>query len=211
MVMLLPFVSFSQRNFYRYSLGFGAGLTKNQGDLPNSSSKDLISANMDYFFSPYIQSGLEIQSGKFYGAAPDSRFYQNHFKSLFFVTRVHAGQFMRQRGYPIGAKAVIQNIVKGIYGGAGLGVIASNQKNIFRDMNNASTYGANKSTDAAIPVTLGIDNSGFDSRIITGISYQGHFALGDQLDGYSPAGSKRDFYSAVTLSVKFRFGTVGVY
>ncbi len=211
MVMLLPFLTFSQRNYYKFSFGLGAGLTKNQGDLPSSSSKDLVSANADYFFSPYVQSGLEMQSGKFYGAGNDSRFYQNHFKSLFFVTRVHAGQFMRQRGYPTGSKAIVQNIVKGVFAGTGVGIVASNQKNIFRDINNESTYGADKSIDPAIPVTIGIDNSGFDSRLITGISYQAHFTMGDQLDGYSPAGSKRDFYSAVTLSVKFRFGAVGIY
>jgi len=211
MVMLLPFIAFSQRNFERFSIGIGGGITRNQGDLSRPQSKDLITGNFDYFISPYIQTGIEFQSGKIYGNEISSRYYQNHFKSFFFLIRVHAGQFMRQRGYPTGEKATFNNLLKGIYAGTGIGAVLSNQKKIYRDAGDIDTFGSDKNFDAAIPAVIGVDNSGFNSKVITGISYQGHFALSDQLDGYSPSGSKKDYYSAVVVSVKLRLGPVGVY
>ena len=209
MATLLSFSVLAQKNFQRFSLGIGGGISRNAGDLANPDSKGLFTGNVDYFISPYIQTGLEFQSGKLYGES-NSNFYQSNFNALLLLGKVHAGQFMRTREVPVGMEALLWNSLKGLYAGTGIGGIYCNQRNITQSGLN---YGksSRKMLDAAVPVVLGIDNSGFNSRFITGLAYQGHFALSDQIDGYEASGTKKDFYSTFVVSFKVRLGPMGIY
>lgn len=203
MATLLSFTAIAQKNFQRFSLGIGGGITRNSGDLSNPASQRLLAASCDYFINPYIQTGLEVQSGKMHGQI-GSNFYQNNFSSLLLLGKVHAGQFMRRRGVPVGMEALLWNSAKGLYAGSGIGAILSSRKNVYDNS-------TGNRTDAVVPVALGIDNSGFNSRFITGFAYQGHFALSDQIDGPISSGKSKDFYSTFVVSFKIRLGPLGIY
>jgi len=209
MVALLPLFSFAQQNFERFSLGLGGGITRNSGDLASSSSKSLLTGNADYFLSPYIQTGLELQTGKI-SAESNSSVYQNSFTSVLWINKIHAGQFMRLREVPIKWRAVMVNTLKGLYTGAGIGATLTSQKNIS-GVNALQESRKNSSIGAVVPITFGLDNSGFNERFITGIAYQGHFALSDKFDGYASSGTNKDYYSTFVISFKMRLGPLGVY
>ncbi|WP_256012443.1 hypothetical protein [Desertivirga xinjiangensis] len=210
---LLSFISVAQRNFYHLSAGLGGGITQNQGDLNSPEAKSLLTGSVDYYFSPYINTGIELQFGKLYGQETKSyyRFYQNHYKSALLITKVHMGQFITSRRIPVGNKAHLMNVFKGIYAGTGIGFIANHQKGIYREEQNRTTGGSNKNNDVIIPFTFGIDNSASNSRFITGIGYQAHFAMNDQIDGYYGSENRGDFYSTLVVSLKMKFGPLGIF
>lgn len=212
-VVLIPLLSSAQRNFYRLSAGIGGGMTQNQGDLNSPKPQSLVLGTLDYHFSPYIYSGLEVQAGRIAGTETEryGRQYQNNFITTLFLTKIHAGQFIRRRGFATGTEAIVLNTIKGIYAGSGIGLIANNQKKIFRDQNNYLTSGSSQNIEGVLPLTIGIDNSAFYSRYIIGLGYQAHFAMGDQLDGYSTRGSNTDFYSTLVLTLRMKFGPYGIY
>lgn len=216
-VLLISFFSKSliaQKNFHKFSIGAGGGITHIRGDLNSAQSKQLLLGNTDYYLTPFVHGGLEAQIGKISGQDPSGeRYFQNDFKAIQISGKIHLGQFMsREAGsiaYPY--KTLLINTIKGIYVGAGGGIIKNNQTQIFRDPYNKSTLGTNNNKEIYFPLSVGIDNSGFNRKIIAGIRYQGNYVLGDQVDGYYRSGSRNDFYSTITLNVKYKFGPVGIF
>ena len=208
-VLALPFQLFAQRNFHRFSIGAGAGLTHSMGDVKGSQARKLLSGTADYYLTPFLHGGVEVQIGNMSGLeASNNRYFNNSFKAVIVNAKIHLGQFMNDNDYHSGA---VEKLSKGLFIGTGAGIIKNNQTEIYRQAGNQLTNGLNNNKDVFFPFSAGLDNSGFHNRIIAGIRYQYNYALGDQVDGYSRSGSRNDVFSNVTLNLKYRFGKKGVW
>ena len=211
-LLITPLLLSAQRNFHRFSIGAGAGLTDSRGDLSSSQFKRLYVGSAEYYFTPYVAGVLEAQAGTLSGHDySNNRYFNNSFKAGLASMKVYAGQFMDHYRGAFDSKTNFKRTMEGTFISAGAGMIKNNQTQIYRQNNNPLFQGSNSNKDIFIPVGVGIDNSGFNSRVIAGIRYQYNFVLGDQVDGYSMPGSRNDMYNTFTFSVKYKFGPKGIY
>lgn len=210
LLCFLPSLIYAQKNFHKLSIGAGGGITNNRGELNSPQNKQLLIGTADYYLTPFLHGGIEAQMGTISGRETSySRHFQNDFKALILSAKLHLGQFMNNM--PDNRNTLLINTVKGVYAGLGTGVIKNSQQQIYRDSNNQLTRGTNNNKEIFVPVSVGIDNSGFHSRLIAGLRYQANYVLGDQLDGYYSAGSRNDFYSNISVTLKYKFGPTGIF
>lgn len=209
-LLFLPSLIYAQQNFHKLSIGAGGGITSNRGELNSPQKKELIIGTADYYLTPFLHGGIEAQLGKMSGQETSyNRYFENNFKALIVSAKLHLGQFMNNS--PANRNTLLTNAVKGVYAGLGTGVIKNSQQQIYRDKNNRLTMGTNSNKEIFVPVSVGIDNSGFQSRLIAGLRYQANYVLGDQVDGYYSAGSRNDFYSNISITLKYKFGPMGIF
>lgn len=209
LIVLFPLLLSAQRNFHRFSIGAGAGLTQSRGDVKGSPTSKLINASADYYLTPFLHGGLELQTGNLTGLdATNIRYFNNNFKAIITSVKIHLGQFLKDDDYRSG---LVEKTVRGLFIGSGAGIIKNNQTEIYRQRDNPLTNGLNNNKDVFVAFSAGIDNSGFHNRMIAGIRYQYNYALGDQVDGYSRRGSRNDVFSNITFSLKYKFGPQGIW
>lgn len=209
LLLLLPLFIFAQQSFRRLSIGAGAGITQIRGDLQSSQAKRTFLANAEYYLTPFLAGVIEGQTGTISGQDPsNSRRFSNSYKSGTLSTKLYLGGLTSNTSRSYGGQSALNKVVSGIFASAGVGVIHNNQKQIYRQSNDPVFSGSNSNKDVFIPLSTGIDNSGFGQRIVAAIRYQYNFVLGDQVDGYSTPGSRNDMYNTLTLSVKYKFGTI---
>ncbi|WP_207422917.1 hypothetical protein [Desertivirga brevis] len=206
-LLFIPLFMFAQKSYRRLSIGAGAGITQMRGDLQSSQSKRTYLVNMDYYLTPFLAGVVEGQTGTISGQDPSSkRNFSNSYKSGAISMKMYVGGLTVQNSHSYSAQSGFSRVISGIFASAGVGVIQNNQTQIYRQSDDPIFGGSNSNKDIFVPLSTGIDNSGFGKRIVAGIRYQYNFVLGDQVDGYSTPGSRNDMYNTLTLSLKYKFG-----
>lgn len=195
----------AQQAHRKFSIGIGGGLADSYTDRSRSEGGYLAQGTLDYFFTPYLNAGLELQGGTIAGYNENVQSgqklgFDSEFVTLQIRGKVHAGEFAaRQRRYKLIHDSFLERLYKGLYLGAGGGVIA------IRSRPNSEASYHNK--EVYLPVMAGIDfYLGNDSRLMVNTNYQLNFVLGDKIDGVVNPGSKNDMFSSLTIGFAYRFG-----
>lgn len=208
----------AQSNFYTFSVGAGAGLTQSFADVRKHDIGPAGYITADYMFSPFLSLGLELQAGQINGGDkktdPYHRQFINNYKSITGNGKVYLGAFTDYQRKPF------LNAIKGLYAGAGLGVILNQVDAVRTDPVTGARYpGPNESKDLCIPLNLGInfyfpDFEG-NYRYILNFNYQGNITLGEGLDGYDDSAIRLktgnpDVYTYFSVGFKYNFGSLGL-
>lgn len=219
-------IASAQYNYYRLSVGGGAGAAMAFGDLKKNFIRPTGLITFDYNLTPFSSVGLEIQKGFLSGG--DSvdvsidqhlRFYKNSFTSVILGGKVQLGQFIDFES------SNLLYAIRGFYVGTGIGMMNSSMTEINRSKVNpdGSNYvfpGVDKGSDLFVPINTGISFNIVDQWRFTkfsfNINYQMNMVFGESLDGYNdpPAKFKNmhgDFYGVATVGFRYFFGTEGLY
>ena len=218
--------SYSQS--YKYTLSVGGGVTQSYTDVQNSfNPQKVFHINADYLLKEFISVGAEYQSGKLINGislvdkSTDvnyryfSGYFENTFTQLNINARVCLGQFTDYKHNNFLRK------IRGLYVGAGIGLITTNLKNNIRSYEfsqEPTIYllpGSDVERMISVPVNLGIDFyfKGKSLRpLALGINTQINVVPNDRLDGYDNDYNKRtDLYGFTSLSLKYRFGYTNIF
>ncbi|MCY1515127.1 hypothetical protein D9M68_497030 [compost metagenome] len=119
--------------------------------------------------------------------------------------KLYLGEFLSQKDL----SNFILNTIKGIYGGAGIGIIR-NKVDIVNQ------HKKSFSRDVIFPFTGGINfyfkNHWGHSRVILNFSFQTVPSLEDGMDGdLSPYSNFNDIYNYFSTGIKYNFGPMGLY
>lgn len=222
-LVVLTATAFGQSNFYRLSVGGGAG-----GTLPFADVKGKFAyagyGSIDYHFTPFITAGLEAQMGLLKGGNRVSdrhqREFTNAYQAFMVNAKFRAGQFTDFY------YSDFLNYTKGFYLGTGIGMIKNNMNTIVRskideDGNLYTFPGKDSSSGAIVPINVGIDfyfpDGWGDIRYVFNINYQANWTFGEGLDGYDDTqtirknvGSAPDIYNFLSVGFKYTFGPKGL-
>ena len=208
----------AQSNFYKISVGGGAGLTRSYTDLEEHNFGEALYGTADFFFTPFLSLGLEAQKGNVKGGQsnmePSGMRFKNNYLSATVNGKVFLGEFIKYQ------HSTFLEQIKGLYLGSGVGLIHNRLVNLKRnnrdEPNRVYKY---SSTDAVIPLNVGLNyylpnKKGF-YRYVVNVNYQSNITLGEGLDGYDPAtirfeNGNPDIYTYLTLGVKYNIGPLGV-
>ncbi|MDB5019610.1 MAG: hypothetical protein JWQ28_737 [Pedobacter sp.] len=215
--------AFSQENFYKFSLGAGAGITRVFGDLNESRNSMAVYGTADYYLIPFVSLGVEAQIGHLIGGdknGPYLRYFNNHYATGSLNAKAHLGAFF-DKGF---RSTPFLDVINGIYFGAGIGLMRNRVSETYHPLTNGKrpTYdqGRDQSIDALIPLNVGIDYAikdfrGYD-RFLINLNFQGNLSFGEGMDGYddSPVYTHNqyaDIYIYPSIGIKYNFGFVGYH
>jgi hypothetical protein len=202
----------AQRTYPKFAAGIAGGSTHFWGDLPVVDIKKHVALTGQFFLTPFIPIGIEVQRGTLVGSEKVQPFrkFQNEYYAWVIDGQVHLGEFLRRNRTDYNSRReFLSNVFKGGFLGTGIGIIRNHQLNTYRDRDDASTLGFDKVTEMLFPLNIGWDTSGFETRWITGIKGQVHFIQGDNMDGYYVRGTRNDAYGTIAVTVRYRFGPEG--
>lgn len=216
--------AFGQSNFYKLSIGGGAGGTYTFTDVKKGNFGYAGYGNIDYYFTPFITAGLEAQMGLLKGGNrntdPRNREFTNAYQALMVNAKFRAGEFTDFYS------SDFLSYTKGFYLGTGVGFIKNNMNSIVRSKvePDGSVYvfpGKDKSSGIMVPVNVGIDfyfpdDWGF-IRYVFNVNYQANWTFGEGLDGYDDRqairrsiGNSPDIYNFLSIGLKYTFGPRGL-
>ena len=227
LLIVLAVSANAQSNFYRVSLGAGAGGVYSFTDVKKGAFSNAFVANLDYHITPFITGGLEGQFGTIKGGGeggkPDvhGRQFKNSYKAFTLNAKVRAGEFTDFY------YSDFLNYTKGFYVGLGVGAVMNNlegpdgviRTKLNPDLSVHKFEGVSKGTDILLPLNLGIDfyfpDGWGDIRYIFNINYQTNFTFGEGLDGYNDdpkifKNRSSDMYNFLSISAKYTFGPKGL-
>ncbi len=201
-----------QTNFFRLSAGGGAGTTLAYADLKKKTYAFAGYGVIDYYTTPYVSFGLEIQKGELAGG--DVQYDENHrqfinsYLSGSLNLKVQLGEFLTSYN----RRNIFLNSIRGLYLGAGIGGIKNKLSNV-RYYGDNIFPGEDKSTEVIVPINLGInfyipDQWGRD-RLAINFNLQSTMAMGEGMDGYSSS-NKNDIYAYFSVGVRYNFGILGL-
>jgi hypothetical protein len=224
LTLLLPILLYvnaaAQSNFYKLGLGGGFGVTQSFADLAKHDYGSAGYGTFDYYFTPFVSLGLEGQMGEINGGDvnkdPNNRQFINQYKAFAVNGKLYLGALIDYN------RSGFANAVKGLYAGAGAGVILNKMKFVVREKPDGSGYvfpGADSSKDLVVPLNMGIsfnfiDRNGYN-RIGLNFYYQANVTLGEGLDGYNDSPIKfksgnPDVYTYISVGLKYYFGPMGL-
>lgn len=218
--LLLWLNASAQTNFYKMTIGAGAGVTQSYTDVAKHDYGLAAYGAFDYYFTPFLSLGLEGQMGEINGGDyytdPHNRQFINSYKTFALNGKVYLGSMIDYQ------RSSFANAIKGLYAGAGVGVVMNKMRFIVREKPDASGYvfpGKDTSKDLLVPLNLGIafnfmDRYGYYKYGLN-FNYQANIALGEDLDGYddSPLKFKSgnpDIYTYFSVGLKYHFGSIGL-
>jgi hypothetical protein len=206
----------AQSNFYKLSLGGGAGLTKTFTDIEERNYGEAIYGTADFLFTPFVSLGFEIQNGTLKGGQSDfdsrARRFKNKYRSLSAIGRVSLGQFVNYN------RSFILDQFKGFYVGAGVGAIQNRVVELHRSASLPPQVFIPFTKDLFIPLNVGLNyfipNKNGYYKYVANINYQNNISLGEGLDGYdfstlTHENGRPDMFSFITIGVKYNFGLIG--
>lgn len=218
LAVLLCLNATAQSNFYKMSLGAGYGFTQSFADLQSHDFSMAAYGTADYFFTPFISVGGELQMGKIRGGVsgndPHGRAFINSYKAATVNGKLYLGLLVDPE------RGSFLDKVKWFYGGVGAGVIRNKMTGIIRRRSDGYFFpGSSSSTELVVPLNLGInfyfrDYAGLPKFGIN-VNYQTNITLGEGLDGYndSPIRFKSgspDIYTYLSVGVRYHFGQIGL-
>lgn len=210
----------AQSNFYKISIGAGAGLTQSFTEVKPHDFGLGGYGTLDYLLTPFISLGVEVQKGEVNGGDFRTNPYYRQFVNSYLATslngKVSLGAFL-----PDGYRGA-SDLLKGIYFGSGIGMI-SNKPTYSTGLDPADTNYAlvaeASSKDIFLPINLGIniffaDHQGF-YRYAVNVNYQANVTLGEGLDGYDDSqvtfkSGNPDIYTFLSVGIKYNFGKMGL-
>lgn len=225
LTLLLYINADAQSNFYKIGIGGGFGATQSFTDVRKHDFGLAGYGVLDYYFTPFISLGIEGQVGEINGGDirtdPYKRQFINSYKSFTLNAKLFLGEVMEYDRYSF------SNYLKGLYLGAGVGVVNNKMKDIVRikpekDLTKPLIIypGKDASNNLLFPINLGInfyfnDDSGY-RRYVLNFNYQSSIAIGEGLDGYDDSSIRfkngnPDIYSFVSVGFRYQFGPVGLY
>lgn len=209
---LLSITAFAQTNYFKLSIGGGAGTTLAFADLSKKTPAFAGYGVIDYYPTAYVSFGLEFQKGELAGGDittdPNHRQFINSYLSGSLNLKVQLGEFLTSYD----RQNIFLNSIRGLYLGAGVGGIKNKLSNV-RYYGDTTFPGEDKSTEMIVPVNLGInfyipDQWGRD-RLVINLNLQSTMAMGEGMDGYSSS-SKNDIYSFFSVGARYNFGILGL-
>jgi hypothetical protein len=207
----------AQSNFYKLNIGAGTGITQSFADVPNNTFSKGAYGTLDYFLTPFLSLGGELQKGKVKGGGRYTDRYEREFGNSYISATLNGKLYL---GAILDNQSAFVSAFRWFYLGAGAGIIKNKLTTITRVKSNGYIFpGKNNSKDLVFPLNTGINffiRDGFDRpRIAFNINLQTNITLGEGLDGYddSPVKFKSgnpDVYSFYTVGVKYSFGMLGL-
>jgi hypothetical protein len=213
-LLSINLIGFAQTNFYKLSIGGGAGGTIAFADLQKKTIGFAGYGTIDLNITPFVSIGLEVQKGELAGGDilfdPYNRQFINKYLAGNINLKVQLGEFLTS--YQL--RNDFLNNIKGLYAGVGFGYIKNKISNVrFYDINYYP--GADQSTEGIVPINLGInfnlpDKWGYD-RFVINANLQTTIAIGEGLDGYGHDPIEHnDIYSFLSAGIKYNFGFMGL-
>ena len=213
--LFINFTLLAQSNFYKFSIGGGAGATLAFADLDNKTLAFAGYGTIDYLITPYVSIGLEFQKGELAGG--DITFDKNNRQ---FINSYIAGTGNIKFGlgemlnsYQLNNQFLYQ--LRGLYAGIGFGYIKNKISNV-RYYGDNFYPGADTSVEGLVPLNLGINfyfpDQWGHTRFAINLNLQHTIAVGEGLDGYgSSSAQHNDMYTYASAGVKYHFGPFGLY
>jgi len=216
---------FAQSNFYKISVGGGAGITQSFADLKKHDFGLAGYVTADYLFTPFVSLGLEVQAGQINGGDkqtdPNHRQFINTYKSVTANGKLYLGALTDYE------HSEFLSAIKGLYAGAGLGLIQNKVSNVrvkpYQDgTTDANSYvfpGENQSKEITVPLNLGINFYLADQngayRYVLNFNYQANITLGEGLDGYDDStirlvNGRPDIYTYFSVGIRYHLGPIGL-
>lgn len=222
----VTFSSFAQSNFYKFSIGAGAGVTQSFTEVRKHDFGLAGYGTLDYLLTPFISIGLEAQKGQInsgdYKTDPRNRQSVNSYLAGSVNGKIALGAFIDYQRDGLARK------IRGLYVGAGIGAIKNDITGIIRFDNqrpenpDGTPYrqpGEDTSKEIYFPLNIGINFYFADRedfyRYVLNFNYQGNITLGEGLDGYNDTGEtfksgKPDVYTFFSVGLKYNFGKMGL-
>ncbi|HXS35586.1 MAG TPA: hypothetical protein VN721_02710 [Flavipsychrobacter sp.] len=201
---------------HRFCVSVGGGVTTLFADLPNPTNEGAARVNLDYNITEFISFGVEGQygylaaSGLFVAPENPNRGHisvTNTFNAANLNVRVGIGQFMQK------AQSPVMRVVKGIYVGAGFGVINSNvtaDVQRYPEPDKELIGFKPVTTEMIVPVNVGL-NVNVSANLVLNLNIQYSSSLDDYLDGYKPdlpSNKSKDSYSFISAGIRYDFGRI---
>lgn len=218
--LLLAFSTsvYAQSNFYKLSIGGGAGFTRSYADLHEHNFGEAIYGTVDFFITPFLSLGFEAQNGTVKGGLsnlePSGLRFKNSFRAVTANGKVYLGAFIDYQ------QSTFLEHIKGLYLGAGVGLIQNRNFDLkYNNRNEPDRVHKAFTKEAVIPLNLGFNyylpNKYGYYRYVLNANYQSNITLGEGLDGYDPStirfeNGNPDVYTYLTLGLKYNFGPIGL-
>jgi hypothetical protein len=209
----------AQSNFYKLSVGAGAGFTHSFTDVQKHDFDLAGYGTLDYHFTPFLSLGAQLQKGQIVGGDvqtdPYNRQFINSYTAATFNWKLALGTFINYD------RNTFSNFAKDLYVGVGAGIIYNRMKSIIRveESTGHKFPVKDSSNDVVFPVNLGLNiyfkNYSGSPRLALNLNVQTNLTVGEGLDGYddSPVkfkNSNPDIYNYYSVGLKYHFGPVGV-
>ena len=214
LVLFSPLSIIAQTNFYKFSIGAGAGGAVAFADLDKNTLSFAGYGTIDYLLTPYVSIGLEGQKGELAGGDiildKNNRQFINSYLSGSANVKFALGEVLNS--YHLN-NDILYNL-RGFYAGVGFGYIKNKISNV-RYYGETIYPGADASTESMIPINLGINfyfpDQWGHTRFALNLNLQHTFVNGEGLDGYASSGSKHnDMYTYASAGLKYHFGPFGL-
>jgi hypothetical protein len=211
---LLGLTAKAQTNFYKFSIGAGAGTAVAFADLKDNTFAFAGYGTIDYLITPYVSIGLEGQKGELAGGSitfdKNNRQFINSYLAGTANLKVAIGEFLTS--YHL-RNDILYNL-RGLYAGVGFGYIKNKISNV-RYYGDNFYPGSNSSIESLVPINLGINfyfpNQWGHTRLALNLNLQHNFVMGEGLDGYnSPFSQHNDMYTFASAGLKYHFGPFGL-
>ncbi|WP_256002512.1 outer membrane beta-barrel protein [Pedobacter deserti] len=215
-LMTLCLSATAQSNYYKLGIGGGYGFTQAFTDLLDQDFSKAIYGQAEFFFSPFVSIGAEIQQGKIKSGNssddPLARAFVNDYTLTGLNAKLYLGAVTDHRS------GRLLDALKWLYLGSGAAIIR-NKISHKNELEDDIYLGKSKSRELVLPLNLGFsyyfnDRAGMP-RLGINANIQVNFSLGEGLDGYdrSNVTFKEDvpdryhFYSA---GLRYLFGPTGL-
>ncbi|RZL47917.1 MAG: hypothetical protein EOP00_10610 [Pedobacter sp.] len=205
---------FAQTNYYKFSIGAGAGTTLAFADLDKKTFAFAGYGTIDYLITPYVSLGLEVQKGELAGGDitldKNNRQFINSYIAGTGNIKFALGELLNS--YQLN-NTILYNL-RGLYAGVGFGYIKNKISNV-RYYGENFYPGADSSVEGLVPFNLGINfyipNEWGHTRFAINLNLQHTIAVGEGLDGYGSASSKyNDMYTYASAGLRYHFGPFGL-
>lgn len=219
MVLLFCINANAQSNFYKMTIGGGAGATQSFADLAKQDFGLAGYGTFDYNFTPFLSLGVEGQMGEINGGDvytdPNYRQFINRYKTFTINGKVSLGALIDY------GRTGFSNVIKGLYVGAGAGIVMNKMRFVVREKPDDGYIfpGLDSSKDLLVPLNLGINFNFADRygyyKYSLNVNYQSNITLGEGLDGYDDSARRfkngsPDIYNFFSIGLRYHFGTVGL-
>ena len=217
-IFLLPERASAQSDYYKTSIAAGAGVTQSYADVYGHNAALAYKVEFSYFLNPFINVGINYQSGKIVGGDRytdrNQREFTNDFKSVDLNIKLQLGVFGLQE------ESGFFNAVKGLYVGTGIGGINNNHKAAVRiyPPTGQRFPGYDRSKEMFVPFMTGINFHIPDkynvSRISVSLNLQANIVSGEGLDSYDFNGTQGrqnipDIFTFTSIGLSYHFGRNG--
>ncbi|GGH11607.1 hypothetical protein E2R65_10000 [Mucilaginibacter phyllosphaerae] len=208
----------SSLNYASFGIGVSASLNHAYADLKKQDDNKSFAVTANYFYTPYVPIGLELQLGTLSGGNSkdrkvdvDGRQFSNSYKALILHMDVQAGEVMDYQG------SNVLNVLKNFYLGAGIGgIFNSVTTQRISPYDPSYTFpGKDSGVNLVVPLRFGYEfkiyNSYEEPNIRLDIGYQHNLTFGEGIDGYADPSTKfknnaLDQYRQITIGIKLNFG-----